>query len=68
MRTYKLEENPGQEYFHVASATGFVLTNNLLNQKDLGILATAAGMPEKIPSEKQCIYLMNLLNGSNLRG
>jgi len=46
----------------------FGLEKNLLNQKDMGILATAAGMPEKIPSEKQCIYLVNLLQRLKLEG
>ncbi len=49
-------------------AAGFGLANNLLNQKDMGILATAAAMPEKIPSEKQCIYLVNLLKRLELEG
>jgi hypothetical protein len=34
----------------------------------MGILATAAAMPEKIPSEKQCIYLVNLLKRLELEG
>jgi len=47
---------------------GFGLTNNLLNQKDMGILATATAIPERIPSEKQCIYLVNLLKRLELEG
>ena len=35
--------------------------NNILSRKDMGIPATAAAMPDRIPSEKQCIYLVNLL-------
>ena len=49
-------------------AAGFGLSNNLLNQKDMAILATAAAMPERIPSEKQCIYLVNLLRRLELEG
>ncbi|MDZ7640954.1 MAG: AIPR family protein [Desulfurivibrio sp.] len=49
-------------------AAEFGLTNNLLNKKDMGILATAAAMPERIPSEKQCIYLINLLKRLELEG
>ena len=40
---------------------GFGLANILLNQKDLGILATAVTMLAGILSEKQCIYPVNLL-------
>ena len=40
---------------------GFGLANILSNQKDLGILATAVAMSARIPSEKQCIYPVNLL-------
>lgn len=40
---------------------GFGLANILLNQKDLGILATAVAMSARNPSEKQCIYQANLL-------
>lgn len=50
------------------AAAGFGLANNLLNQKDMGILTTAAAMPERIPSEKQCIYLVNLLQRLELEG
>lgn len=49
-------------------AAGFGLANNLLNQKDMGILTTATAMPERIPSEKQCIYLVNLLKRLELEG
>lgn len=49
-------------------AAEFGLANNLLNQKDMGILATAAAMPERIPSEKQSIYLVNLLKRLELAG
>ena len=49
-------------------AAGFGLNNNLLNQKDMGILATAAAIPERIPSEKQSIYLVNLLKRLELEG
>jgi hypothetical protein len=35
--------------------SGFGPANNILSRKDMGILATAAAMPEKIPSEKQSI-------------
>jgi hypothetical protein len=49
-------------------AARFGLENNLLSQKDMGILATAAAMPEKIPSEKQCIYLVNLLKRLEIKG
>jgi hypothetical protein len=34
---------------------GFGLENNRQNRKDMGFFATAAAMPERIPSEKQCI-------------
>ena len=34
----------------------------------MGILATAAAMPERIPSEKQCVYLVTLLNRLELEG
>ena len=46
----------------------FGLANNLLNQKDMGILTTATVIPEKIPSEKQSIYLVNLLKRLELEG
>lgn len=49
-------------------AAGFGLMKKLLNQKDMGILATAAAIPEKIPSEKQCIYLMKLLQRLEFEG
>ena len=49
-------------------AAGFGLVNKLLNQKDMGILATAAAIPEKIPSEKQCIYLVKLLKRLEFEG
>lgn len=49
-------------------AAAFGLANNLLNRKDMGILATAAAMPDRIPSEKQCIYLVNLLKRLELEG
>ena len=49
-------------------AAEFGLENNLLNQKDMGILVSAAMMPEKIPSEKQCIYLVKLLKRMELEG
>jgi hypothetical protein len=49
-------------------AAGFGLANNLLSEKDMGILATAAAMPERIPSEKQSIYLVNLLKRLELEG
>jgi hypothetical protein len=32
------------------------MTTNLFNQKDSGIPATAAAVPERIPSEKQPEY------------
>ncbi len=37
------------------------LKRNLLNNKDMGILATAIAIPAKVPSESQCVYLINLL-------
>ena len=46
----------------------FGLANKLLNQKDMGILATAAAMPEKMPSGKQCVYLVKLLRRLELEG
>jgi hypothetical protein len=46
----------------------FGLDNNLLNQKDMGILTAATMMPGKIPSEKQCIYLVNLLKRLEMEG
>lgn len=46
----------------------FGLKNNLLNQKDMGILQIAVAIPEKIPSEKQCIYLMSLLKRLEIEG
>lgn len=46
----------------------FGLINNLLNQKDMGILETVIAIPEKIPSEKQCIYLMALLKRLEYEG
>jgi len=56
----------GAEKWKVAA--GFGLENKLLNQKDMGILATAASMPEKIPSEKQCTYLVKLLKRLEIEG
>jgi len=49
-------------------AAGFGPANNLLNRKVMGILATAAAMPERILSEKQCIYLVKLLKRLELEG
>jgi hypothetical protein len=49
-------------------AASFGLSNSLLNQKDMGVLAVAARIPEKIPSEKQCIYLIKLLKKMELEG
>jgi len=41
--------------FYILRGTAILgLANNLLNRKDMGC-ATAAAMPGKIPSEKQCI-------------
>jgi len=37
------------------------LKRHLLNNKDMSILATAVAIPAKVPSESQCVYLMNLL-------
>jgi hypothetical protein len=57
---------PGTGKWKVAA--GYRLAKNLLNQKDIDLFAVATAMPEKIPSEKQCIYLVNLLKWLELAG
>jgi len=38
------------------------ISEKLVSDKDIGILRIAAQIPDKIPSEKQSIYLLNLLD------
>jgi len=38
------------------------ISEKLVSDKDVGILRIAAQIPDKIPSEKQSIYLLNLLD------
>ena len=56
----------GSEKWKELSFWGF--SQKLLNEKDMGILQVAVGMPDKIPSEKQSMHLMKLLAKMELEG
>lgn len=58
--------NLGPEKWKELSVWGF--SQKLLNEKDMGILQVAVGIPDKIPSEKQSIHLMKLLDKMEVEG
>jgi hypothetical protein len=58
--------NLGPENWKELSVWGF--SKKLLNEKDMGILQVAVGIPDKIPSEKQSMHLIKLLAKMEVEG
>ena len=58
--------NLGPEKWKELSVWGF--PQKLLNERDMGILQVAVGIPDRIPSEKQSMHLMKLLAKMEVEG
>lgn len=58
--------NLGPEKWKELSVWGF--SQKLLNEKDMGILQVAVGIPDRIPSEKQSMHLLKLLAEMEVEG
>lgn len=74
-KTQKID-NGIEAQSHVIAIPGSVWLNlrnrmtalNLLTPKEIGILNVAVQLPNKIPSEKQCLILMDILDRSREEG
>jgi hypothetical protein len=56
---------PGKVWFDLCRQT---TAKRLLTPKEIGVLNVASQLPGKVPSEKQCIVLMNILEKAHLDG